>query len=339
MRQEYQTLSIEDGDRGWARMPASSVVFNRGREEWIRSHEKRPLSLAIGIFDGVHLGHQAVIESAVTTAKRNHGLSALLTFTPHPSRVLGSSSPTRLLMPEEWKNERVLGLGMDAVIWKQFDAAFAAIEAEQFMPWLVEHLPHLSSLHIGANFQFGVGRKGNIAQLTRSGRELGVDVFSVERLQYNGDAISSSRIRQELRAGSLDQVNRMLGYPYHAYGTVQAGKKLGRQIGFPTLNLAWKPETRPVYGVYAVQVSADDGVVYPGVANYGLRPSVEDSVDEPLLEVNIIGECPFDEGDYISVDWLGFLRAEQKFPSKELLVQAIASDKERAEKLLRRFVG
>lgn len=339
MRQTFQTLNIEDGDRGWARMPSSSVVFNRDRGEWIRSHEKRPLALAIGIFDGVHLGHQAVIESAVTTAKRNYGLSALLTFTPHPSRVLGSSSPTRLLMPEEWKNERVLGLGMDAVIWKQFDVDFAAIEAEGFLPWLVDHLPHLSSLHIGANFQFGVGRRGDIHLLTRSGRELGVDVFSVERLQYNGEAISSSRIRKELISGKLDQVNRMLGYPYHAYGIVQGGKKLGRQLGFPTLNLSWKPETRPVYGVYAVQVSAGHGQVFPAVANYGLRPSVEDSVTEPLLEIHLIGDCPFDAGDYLSVDWLEFIRPEQKFVSKEKLVETIARDKDRAEVLLRRFVG
>lgn len=319
------------------RMPAATAVIDRKREAWIRAHDQHPLALAIGIFDGVHLGHQTVIESAVTTAKRSHGLSALLTFSPHPSRVLGSPTPTRLLMPEEWKNQRVLGLGMDAVLWKRFDAEFAAIEAEDFVPWLARHLPQLSSLHIGANFQFGVGRRGDIDLLTKSGRDSGVDVFSVERIQYNGEAISSSRIRKELVAGRLDQVNRMLGYPYHAYGSVQPGKRLGRQIGFPTLNLRWGPETKPCFGVYAVQVSGANGTLYPGVANYGLRPSVEPDATEPLLEIHVIGACPFSEGDFLSVDWLEFLRPEERFDSKEMLIEAIGRDKSKAARLLERF--
>ncbi len=338
MSRTNQTLNVDFGQDGWMRMPAASIVIDRRRETWIRTHGRHPLALSIGIFDGVHLGHQAVIESAVTTAKRNHGISALLTFSPHPSRVLGSPSPTKLLMPEEWKNERVMGLGMDALIWKRFDADFAAIEAEDFVSWLVQHLPHLSSLHVGANFQFGVGRRGDIHMLTESGRAHGVDVFSVERIQYNGNPISSSRIRRDLSEGNLDQVNRMLGYPYHAYGQVQPGKKLGRRIGFPTLNIFWNPETKPRFGVYAVQVSGKGDGLYPAVANYGLRPSIEKNALDPLLEVHLIDDCPFVEGEYLSVDWLEFLRPEQRFESREDLVEAIARDKAQASKILQRYL-
>lgn len=321
----------------WMKIPGAKVVSRPGQEAWVKTHQLHPLSLAIGIFDGVHLGHQAVIESAVVTARRNHGMSALLTFTPHPSRVLGSSAPTQLLMPDGWKNQRVLALGMNAVIWKIFDREFARLQAEDFLPWLKRHLPSLATIHVGANFQFGVGRKGNIDSLIAGGRENTIDVYSVERLQYNGEAISSSRIRSDIAAGEIDRVNRMLGFPYHSFGTVQSGKKLGTELGFPTLNLPWNPECRPKYGVYAVQVKGEGRREMPAVANFGIRPTVE-RAKEPLLEVHMLDDCPFKEGDYVEVDWIAFLRGERKFESVGDLKESIEDDCRRARTILDRLV-
>jgi riboflavin kinase/FMN adenylyltransferase len=315
---------------GWVEMPRTTLAFNRDRKDYLSSHQNRPLSLALGIFDGLHLGHQTVIESAVVNARRAHGLSALLTFTPHPSRVLPVPQPTLMLMPDDWKNERSLQLGLDAVIWKTFDLEFAALPAEQFLPWLKKCLPALASIHVGANFRFGEARRGDVHQLNDSARSLAVDIFSVQRIQHNGEPISSSRIREELAAGDLQHVNLMLGDPYHSRGEVVPGKRLGRTIGFPTLNVTWNPEARPRYGVYLVSVEGSQGEQYPGVANYGLRPTMENT-ELPRLEVHLLGEeCPFGEGDDLSVYWHQFLRPEQKFSDLDALKAQITIDVARA---------
>lgn len=319
---------------GWVEMPRTTLVFNADRADYLRAHNGRPLSLAIGIFDGLHLGHQTVIESAVVNARRTHGLSALLTFTPHPSRILGAPQPTLMLMPDDWKNQRSLQLGLDAVFWKTFDHEFAALPAEQFLPWLKECLPTLSSIHVGANFRFGAARKGDVQQMNESARPVGVDVFSVQRIQHNGEPISSSRIREELAAGDLQHVNLMLGEPYHSRGMVVPGKRLGRRIGFPTLNVPWAPEARPRFGVYLVSVEGSAGEQFPGVANYGLRPTMEDT-EYPRLEVFLLGDaCPFDQGSELSVFWHQFIRPEQKFGDLEALKSQIARDVSVARELV-----
>lgn len=319
-------LEQESPWSGWVEMSGTRLAFFEDRKDYVVSHQGRPLSLAIGIFDGLHLGHQTVIESAVVNARRVHGLSALLTFTPHPSRVLAAPKPTLMLMPDRWRNERSLQLGLDAVIWKTFDKEFAALPADQFLPWLKKCLPTLASIHVGANFHFGEARHGDVHQLNDSARSLGVDVFSVQRIQHNGEPISSSRIREELAGGDLEHVNLMLGEPYHSRGEVVPGKRLGRTIGFPTLNIIWDPEARPRFGVYLVSVEGPHGEQLPGVANYGLRPTLENT-ELPRLEVYLLGsECPYDAGDSLNVYWHQFMRPEQKFSGLEALKSQIAID-------------
>lgn len=286
--------------------------------------------MAIGMFDGVHLGHQAVIESAVTHARRLGGLSAVLTFDPHPSKLFRPDDPTRLLMPPALKVKELFGLGVDVVLLKRFTPRFAAISADGFLSHLKHDLPSLRSVHVGENFRFGKGRRGEVSDLLASGRDLGIDVFSVDRIRYNGEPVSSSRLREALAAGEIEAANTMLGYDYYAFGEVVPGARLGRTIGFPTLNFVWEPELHPRFGVYAVMVRDAAGTATPGVANYGVRPTVSPD-SPPLLEVHLLAESTtWGPGSELKVEWLRFLRPEQRFPHLEALSGQIAKDRETA---------
>lgn len=291
-----------------------------------------PLHLAIGMFDGVHLGHRAVIDAAVANAGRTGGVAAVLTFWPHPSALFRPENRTRMIQDVPTK-VRVLGqLGMTAVIVEPFTRELAAIVAEEFLPWLEERLPALAAVYVGENFRFGAKRLGDAKLLTESGRQLGVTVITAPRVLLHGERVSSTRIRSLLETGEIEKANELLGCPYFSEGVITPGKKLGRTLGFPTLNIPWAPDLRPRFGVYAVRVSAESGEPSrPGVANYGLRPTVENTT-EPKLEVHVLGDCPFDAGDDVVVEWLRFLRPEAKFANLDALRAQIAQDRDTAAK-------
>lgn len=291
----------------------------------------RPLHLAIGMFDGVHLGHQSVIESAIHSARRSGGQAGVLTFWPHPSALFHPENPTLLLMPPVMKR-RVLGrLGIDFLIEQNFTRDFAGIDAREFVAFLKRCLPQLAAVYVGENWRFGRGRTGDVAVLIEEARAAGLAVFSAPRLKHNGSPISSSRIRDLLAGGDIAGANALLGYSYFAEGVVEHGRKLGRTVGFPTLNLAWEPELKPRYGVYAVEVAGPGKKPLPGVANYGLRPTVEKTT-RPLLEVHLLEPSPLTYGDKLSVHWLHFLRPEGKFSGIEELRAQIGQDRENALK-------
>jgi len=294
----------------------------------------QPLHLAIGIFDGVHLGHQAVIESALHSARREGGLAGVLTFDPHPSRLFRPENPVRLIMPVDLKTWFFRSkLGADFVVQEPFTREFAAVAAEDFLPRLRAALPQLHAVYVGENWRYGAGRRGDVASLVRAGHEAGVRVFSAPRINLDGEPISSTRIRAHVAAGEIDAVNSLLGYAYFAIGRVQPGRQLGRTIGFPTLNLAWEPECAPASGVYAVRVRGRDEApesVRPAVANYGVRPTVEQS-GRPLLEVHVLGDCRWGEGDELVVEWLKFLRPERKFAGLGELRLQIEADRVAAQ--------
>lgn len=290
----------------------------------------RPLHLAIGMFDGVHLGHHAVIEAAVHSARRSGGVAGVLTFWPHPSRLFRPESPVRLIMTPALKNRQLARLGVDAVITQTFDAEYASVEAEAFLQELKKALPALSTIYVGENWRFGRGRRGDIALLVAEGKKLGIAIVSAPRINQNGEPISSTRIRGYLEEGRMEETNALLGYTYFAEGVVAQGKQLGRQLGFPTLNVVWEPDLRPRFGVYAVLVSgAKTEAPLRAVANYGLRPTVENST-VPRLEIHVLETCPFDTGDELFIEWLSFLRPEKKFGGVDELRAQIAQDREAA---------
>jgi len=278
------------------------------------------------MFDGVHLGHRSVIEAAVQSARRSGGIAAVLTFAPHPSVLFRPDNPTLLIMDMDTKAAWLQQLGVEVLIVESFTADYAKLTAEEFLPHLRSHLPLLAAVYVGENWCFGQGRRGDVSLLIAEGRRLEIGVFSAPRVNLDGEPISSTRIRTLLAAGDVVTANRLLGHTYAARGWITAGKRLGRTIGFPTMNLAWSPGLQPQFGVYAVRVlGSKSAAALSGVANYGLRPTVEQS-REPRLETHIFGDCPFGEGDEITVEWLRFLRAEMKFVGLEQLQAQIARD-------------
>jgi riboflavin kinase/FMN adenylyltransferase len=275
----------------------------------------RPLHVAIGIFDGVHLGHRIVVEGAVQSARISGGVSAVLTFSPHPSVLFRPDSPTRMILDLPAKVARLGALGVDAVVVQRFTREFASITAADFVPFLKRHLPMLAGIYVGENFRFGKGRAGDVALLVSEGRLHGIAVFSAPRVNLDGEPISSTRIRERIQAGDMRGAAALLGYVY-----------LGRTIGFPTLNLGWSPDLRPLYGVYAVRVRGAKSYGWlPAVANYGLRPTVEQAV-EPRLEIHMLVACPYGVGDPVEVEWVRFLRPERKFGGIEELRAQIGRD-------------
>jgi riboflavin kinase/FMN adenylyltransferase len=286
--------------------------------------------VAIGMFDGVHRGHAAVLEGAVHGARATGGLAGVFTFWPHPSRLFRPDTPVRMIFDAAVRRELVQGLGVDFIIEQPFTHEFAAVEAEELVPRLQRALPRLVTIYVGENWRFGRGRRGDVAMLVRLARAAGVNLVSVTRLNYNGEPVSSTRIRSALERGEMDEVGELLGFPYFCTGTVVDGRRLGRKIGFPTLNLDWQPDLRPALGVYVVQAhSAAGGSPLPAVANYGVRPTV-DGEGAPVLEVHMLGDCPFHSGDRLHIDWLRHLRAEQKFASVDELRAQIARDRDAA---------
>jgi riboflavin kinase/FMN adenylyltransferase len=293
---------------------------------------ERPVHLAVGMFDGVHLGHRAVIDPAVNAARSSGGIAVVLTFWPHPSALFKPEAPARLIQDGATK-ALVLGkIGVEAIITQAFTPEFAAIEAKDFLPLLKRNIPRLAAVYVGENFRFGHCRRGDVAVLDASARECGLRLVSAPRVTMGGGPVSSTRIRALLESGEIEEANGLLGYPYFASGEVTPGKRLGRTIGFPTLNLPWSPPLRPRLGVYAVRVAGEKAKApLPGAANFGLRPTVEQAV-EPRLEVHVLGECSLGAGDRITVEWLHFIRPEKKFAGVDELRAQIGRDREVAAK-------
>ena len=292
-----------------------------------------PLHLAIGAFDGVHLGHRAVLHSARETARADGGLVGVLTYDPHPSKVLRPESSVPLIFTRGQKDDRLTEAGAQLIHHEKFDRNHAGIEAADFPKWLKKTFPHLKSLHVGSNFQYGRGRAGNGESLIAHGDAEGLSVRLVAAISLGDETVSSSRIRQCLASGDLALANAMLLRPYEAEGTIIGGRRLGRTIGFPTVNIAWEPELKPAFGVYAVEVIFK-GEAMPAVANYGQRPTVESGPVAPLLEAHVLRGLAPTTGDAVRVRWVRRLRAEQKFPDLAALQAQIAKDSAAAKQAL-----
>ncbi len=289
------------------------------------------LHLALGVFDGVHAGHQAVIARAVQAAKREGGLAGLLTFDPHPIRVIApGKAPSQLLETLEHKARVVGELGIELFIPLHFDAAMAAMEASEFIARLTA--APVRTIAVGEDWRFGRHRAGDVSLLMKEAANRGFRLEAVPPVMFEGDRISSTRIRQAIHDGNLDEAAHMLGRRYSVGGTVVQGDQLGRQLGFPTANLPTGELQLPPGGVWAVRVRDAAGQLWDGVANLGTRPTVGGG--KRLLEVHLCGFSGDLYGETLDVRFERHLRQEMKFPSLDVLREQIAKDVRAAREAL-----
>lgn len=285
-----------------------------------------PVHLALGVFDGVHVGHQAVIARAVEAARADGGSPGVLTFDPYPLRVLApEKAPRRLLASLDHKARILEPLGVEFLLAIPFDKARAAVAAEDFVRELVDS--GARTIAAGEDWRFGHKRAGDRDLLRRLSTELGFRFEAVPPVMIDGDRVSSTRIRQAVRDGNLDAAAAMLGRRYTVAGRVVEGRKLGRQLGFPTANVERGEEQYPPEGVWAVRarVGAD---WCPGVANLGRRPTVDG--DDRSLEVHFLEGSPELYGKVIEVEFMQAIRDERKFDSLDALKEQIGRDVARA---------
>lgn len=285
------------------------------------------LHLALGVFDGVHIGHQVVIESVVKAAKNDGGVAGVLTFDPHPIRVLAPSvAPSRILASLTHKRELLSELGVEVMVVIPFTAGFAEWTAGDFLMKLVEATPDLQTLAIGADWRFGKGRQGSVDMLRAFGVDRGIRINALGAVMLDGERVSSTRIRQAIRDGNFDAAASMLGRDYTVLGTVVEGRRLGRKLGFPTANLRVHNEQLPADGVWAVEATLDNGEVYCGAGNLGVRPTVDGLDARRMLEVHLIDYDGDLYGKDMEVRFLGYIRAEKKFDSLDALKEQIGQD-------------
>jgi riboflavin kinase/FMN adenylyltransferase len=283
-----------------------------------------PLYLAIGVFDGLHLGHRAVLRRALDDARASGGTAVAVTFDPHPVRVLRPGNGPRLLTSTPHKLQLIRALGVTHVLVIAFDRAFAETSPDAFIRALAA-AGSLREICVGHEWSFGKGRAGNLALLDRLGEELGFAEVGVAPVTIDGQIVSSTLIRAAVESGDLATAERFLGRPYTILGTVVQGAHIGTQLGFPTANLAAHNEQFPPNGVYAVEVERQQTKLR-GVANIGVRPTVANSSGERVLEVHLFDWAGDLYGEDLEVSFAQFLRPEQKFSGLDALRAQIARD-------------
>ncbi|MDR6633484.1 riboflavin kinase/FMN adenylyltransferase [Phyllobacterium sp. 1468] len=290
--------------------------------------------VAIGNFDGVHRGHQAVLERALEAAQAARKPSLVLTFEPHPRSVFVPDQPVDRLTPAAEKASILEALGFDAVVECHFTRAFSQLTADVFVDQILVGGLAASRIVTGFDFHFGKNRQGGPAFLMDAGEKRGFDVTLVDAFRdEGGHAISSSRIRELFGEGEVVEAAGLLGYRHRVRAEVIGGKQLGRTIGFPTANMVLPPETHLKHGIYAVRFRRADGTLQDGVASFGRRPTV-DTDGEPLLETYVFDFNGDLYGETCAVSFFGYLRGEEKFDGLEPMMQQIKRDEEEARALL-----
>jgi riboflavin kinase/FMN adenylyltransferase len=300
-----------------------------------------PSVVAIGMFDGVHLGHQAVIREARTIASQRNLPCTVFTFVSHPRKVLRPDHPVPLLTTWDEKRCFMADLGVDTVVGAQFTPALSELSARDFVERILVGQMRAQHVVVGYNFAFGHGQEGNGELLSTLGAEFGFDVTVVPPFELNGASVSSSRIRKLLATGHVGEANALLGRPYALTGTVVTGDQRGRLLGFPTANLSVdESKLLPSYGVYAGQALWNEETGYcqePCVVNLGMRPTF----DPPQLriEAHLIGWSGDLYGKLLTVSLQHRLRSEMAFKSVDELVAQIRQDVDHARTLPLRAFG
>ncbi|WP_126445972.1 bifunctional riboflavin kinase/FAD synthetase [Sulfuricystis multivorans] len=281
--------------------------------------------LAIGNFDGVHLGHRALLERLTATARQLGLPAAVMTFEPHPRELIApDQAPARLTSLRE-KLGLLDACGIDEVHLLHFSRKLASLTAEEFIERLLVRGLGVRHLIIGDDFRFGKGRAGDFGMLQAAGQRFGFTVEAMHTIEIDGERVSSSAVREALGSGDLEHAARLLGRPYCISGRVVHGDKIGRKIGWPTANIQLKRKRLPLTGVFAATVSGLDKRHLPGAASLGVRPTLGLGL-RPVLEVHLFD---FDQeiyGAHVTVHFLHRLREEMKFDSFDALAAQIACD-------------
>ncbi len=287
----------------------------------------------IGNFDGVHLGHQAVLGQLAEKAAELHLPTTVTIFEPHPQEFFQPRvAPPRLTRFRE-KIKALRRFSVDRVLCLRFDEALASMPAEDFIRTILVEGLGVRYLVVGDDFRFGRGRQGNFAMLQAAGREYDFQVVNMHTFTIDGERVSSTRMREALAQGDLNTAEKLLGRPYRMCGRVAHGDKRGRSIGFPTANIHLHRQATPVQGVFAVEVFGLDVEPVPGVANVGTRPTVDGT--RSLLEIHLLGFDRDIYGCHVYVDFLCKLRDEKRFATFEELKEQIQRDAEEAREFFR----
>lgn len=281
------------------------------------------LSIALGFFDGIHIGHRAVLNSAISYARLNNLKSAVITFENHPRCFLNNLEPEYILTKQE-KIKIFESLGFDFVYFLKFDDDFSKISAQQYLNILLKNFEP-KAISTGFNHTFGKNREGTSVFLEQNAEIFGYKYFRVNSIEIDSEVVSSSKIRENLKFGNIEQVNKMLGRNYFLEETVVEGEKIGRVLGFKTANLIYPKNVLNIAkGVYCAGVEYC-GKKFKGVANFGMRPSFENT-QIPVLEVHILDFDKDIYGEKIKVEFIRKIRDEKKFESLEELKTQIKND-------------
>lgn len=292
----------------------------------------RKVCVAIGVFDGVHLGHQQVIRQTLADARQHEGMPVVITFDRHPNSVVAPERVPPMLYALPQKLRALESLGVANTLLIHFDRAFSEQTGEQFIRGLARDFGRLASVCVGSEFTFGRQRSGNVTLLKQLGAELHFTVHGLAAVALDGVPVSSTRIREAVRTGDLDSASQMLGREYAIAGTVVRGEQLGRRLGFPTANLDVTGLVLPPNGVYAVHVRLC-GRELRGALNLGLRPTLARPQPHLQCEVHLLDFTGEIYGAELELSFVTKLRDERKFPDVEALKVQIARDLTAAREL------
>ena len=294
-----------------------------------------PHAVTIGNFDGLHLGHQAMLARLQDVARARGLPSCVLSFEPHPREFFTpEQAPARLSSLRE-KTECLQRMGIDRLHVFRFDRAFSALAADAFIGQVLGMTLQARYVLVGDDFRYGAKRMGDFALLKQAGESLGFDAEFLPTVEVAGERASSTAVRQALAAGELEHAARLLGRPYSISGRVVHGDKLGRDIGFPTANIQPKHNRPPLLGIFAAEVYGLNGEPLPGAASLGKRPTVKNPDAVPVLEVHLFDFNAEIYGRRVRVDFLHKLRDEEKYPDLDSLVAQIRRDVDNAKHFLK----
>lgn len=294
--------------------------------------EPRPIAVAIGFFDGVHRGHQRILSCARDAATASGGEVWILSFDVHPRRIVGGAPPP-LLTCNRHKVMLLRRYGVDGCLLLPFTHEVADTAPDAFVDRLLASAPTLCAIAVGADWRFGRRADGTVDQLRSTGEPRGVRVAAVTPLLHDGVAVSSTRIRAAVAAGNLDEAAALLGRPFSLLGRVVHGRAIGRELGFPTANLACDNEAVPPQGVYAVW-AAVGGAIREGVLSFGTRPTLGGDPAHPVLELHLPGVVTDLYGQDIEVFFVARIRDQQRFETPALLRERMLVDIEQCARLL-----